>query len=57
MPLSYEGKVLTVFAEEGIKVPPIYGFIDTLPALVMGQLPGRPQYRHSRERRRSPSAS
>jgi aminoglycoside phosphotransferase (APT) family kinase protein len=42
MPLSYEGKVLTVFAEEGVKVAPVYGFIDTLPALVMGQLPGRP---------------
>jgi hypothetical protein len=42
LPLSYEAQVQQVFAEEGVKVAAIHGFIEAVPALVMERLPGRP---------------
>jgi hypothetical protein len=33
--------VQAVFAEAGVKVPRLYGFIDEVPAIVMERLPGR----------------
>ncbi len=42
MPLSYEAEVLAVFAEEGIRVPKVFGFIPAIPAIVMERVPGRP---------------
>jgi aminoglycoside phosphotransferase (APT) family kinase protein len=41
MPLSYEAKIQALFAQQGIKVAHVYGYIDAVPALVMGRLPGR----------------
>ena len=42
MPLKYEAEVMRVFGEEGVKVPHIYGFIDSVPAFVMSRVPGLP---------------
>jgi aminoglycoside phosphotransferase (APT) family kinase protein len=42
MPLAYEARVHQVFADCGVKVPKLYGFIDEAPALVMERVPGRP---------------
>lgn len=42
MPLSYEAEVLRIFAEEGIRVPGVFGYVPEVPAIVMERLPGRP---------------
>jgi aminoglycoside phosphotransferase (APT) family kinase protein len=42
MPLKYEADVMVVFGESGIKVPKVYGFIESVPAVVLGLVPGRP---------------
>src|SRR5690242_15604523 len=42
MPLSYEGEVQKLLAEEGVRVSKLYGYVEGLPALVMEQLRGRP---------------
>ena len=42
LPPSFEAELLGVFAEAGVKVPRVYGFIDEVPAIVMEKLAGRP---------------
>ena len=42
MPIRYEAEVMRVFGEEGVTVPRIYGFIDSVPAFVMSRVRGRP---------------
>ena len=42
MPLSYEGEVQKLFVAEGVRAPRVRGYIESIPALVMDQLPGRP---------------
>lgn len=42
LPLSYEAQVQKLFAEQGVKVPRVYGYIESIPALVMEQLRGQP---------------
>lgn len=42
LPLSYEAEVQALFADEGVRVPRIHGYIESIPALVMDQLPGQP---------------
>lgn len=44
-PLSFEYKVLQLFADSGLRVPHLYGFIEEIPAIVMERLPGRPDLR------------
>lgn len=40
-PLSYEAEVQHYLGEQGLKVPKIYGFIPSVPAMVMECVPGR----------------
>jgi aminoglycoside phosphotransferase (APT) family kinase protein len=42
LPLAYEAQVQAVFAEAGVKVPRLCGYIEEVPAIVMERLPGRP---------------
>jgi aminoglycoside phosphotransferase (APT) family kinase protein len=42
MPLAYEARVHQVFADCGVKVPKLYGYIEELPAIVMERVSGRP---------------
>ncbi len=42
LPISYEAQVQALFAEEGLMVSRVLGFIDSVPAIVMSRLPGRP---------------
>src|SRR5690606_27636997 len=40
-PLSYEATVQKILGEQGLKVPAIHGYIESLPAIVMERVPGR----------------
>jgi aminoglycoside phosphotransferase (APT) family kinase protein len=42
LPLAYEGRVQQVFAEAGVRVPRLYGYVEDAPALVMERVRGRP---------------
>jgi aminoglycoside phosphotransferase (APT) family kinase protein len=42
MPLAYEAKVHQVFADCGVRVPKLYGYIQEIPALVMERVRGKP---------------
>jgi aminoglycoside phosphotransferase (APT) family kinase protein len=42
MPISYEADVLRLLEAEGVRVPHVYGLIEDIPAIVMDQVPGRP---------------
>jgi len=42
LPLSYEAKAHQVLADNGVRVPKLYGYIEDVPALVMERVPGRP---------------
>jgi aminoglycoside phosphotransferase (APT) family kinase protein len=42
LPLSYEARAHQLFADCGIRVPRLYGYVEDVPALVMARVPGRP---------------
>lgn len=44
-PLDYEYRVHRVFEEHGLRVPRLFGYIDSVPAIVMEMLPGRANLR------------
>jgi aminoglycoside phosphotransferase (APT) family kinase protein len=49
MPLAFEARAHQVFAENGVKVPRLYGYAEDIPALVMERVRGRPSLATARD--------